>query len=106
MLNCFLECGVICIRRAIQLAQTQCVRMISLPFLDAAVAHEIAVIFEKFFQARARSVCELNLRFLGSAGSLAALENVLFPRTRSLVICSRVRSNLLKKRLQKCSVAS
>ena len=84
MLDCFLECGVICTLRAIQFAQAQRVTMIWLPFFDSTIAHEVAIILQKLFQTRARSVCKLDLRFLRSARSFTPFENVLFSGARRL----------------------
>src|SRR6266498_3517801 len=84
MFDSLFESVIVRARSAVELAQTQRAGVVWRPLRDAAVAHKIAVIFEKFFLARARRVREFNLGFLGSCRSLAAFENILFPRTRGL----------------------
>src|SRR5438552_484065 len=58
--------------------------VVARPFINAAETQEVAVIFEKFFKARAGHVSEFDFGFLGSARSLAAFENVLFARAGRL----------------------
>ena len=75
----------------VQLPQTPGVAVFLRPFLDAAQAQEIAVVFEQFLQACAGYVGEFDFGFLGSTGCLTAFEDVLFAGARGLdhlVVCA------------------
>ncbi len=60
----FLEGAVIGAGSAVEAAQTLGTRMGGGPFFDAAVAQEVAVVFQEFFLAGAGYVGEFDLGFL------------------------------------------
>ena len=54
------------------------------PFLEASVAHEVAIVLQQFFEAGSSDVGQLDFCFLGGAAGLAAFEDVLFAGAGSL----------------------
>ena len=77
VLDAFLEGLVIRAGSPVKLAEAPGVRVVGGPFFDAAVAHEITVIFEQFLLAGLGDAGELDFRLLGRATGFAAFEDVL-----------------------------
>lgn len=77
ILDAFPEGPIIDLWLTVKLPEPQLIGMFLRPFLEAADSQKVAVIFQEFFQAGASDVGEFDFGCFGSAGGLAAFENIL-----------------------------